>query len=360
MGTIIKISICIATRNRANIIGETLNSIISQATEEVEIVVVDGASTDNTKQIIQQFKNSFPRLKYIRKDSNGGVDRDYSESVEFAAGEYCWFMSDDDVLKNGAVQKVLSHIQQGYDLIIVNAENRIYDLSRVLEKRQLKITEDRIYKPADNQALFADVAKHVSYIPAVVIKRQVWNARDKESYYGTGFVHVGVIFQNVLKNDVLVMSEPLIMARQGNTSWNDKAFEIWMFRWPSLIWSFSNYSDSIKQKVFPKEPWRKLLLLLVYRGKGLYSEKGYKLLPKTSNGMYKIIARIIANLPLWIVKPPLFIYLIIFEPEKRTTLYGLLSNSFLGKWFCAIYFKNRKDEWGGNKCLTIPDVKSQY
>jgi abequosyltransferase len=333
LDTTIKISICIATRNRADIIGETLKSIILQATEEVEIIVLDGASTDNTKQVIQQFKNSFPRLNYICKDSNGGVDRDYSESVEFAAGDYCWFMSDDDVLKDGAIQKVLSHTQQGYDLIIVNAENRICDLSKVLEKRQLKINEDRIYKPADNQALFADVAKHVSYIPAVVIKRQVWNARDKESYYGTGFVHVGVIFQKVFENDVLVIAEPLIMARQGNTSWSDKAFEIWMFLWPNLIWSFSDYSDSIKQKVFPKEPWRKLHLLLAYRGKGLYSEKEYKRLPTTSNGRYKIIARIIANLPLWFVKPLFFIYLIIFEPEKRTTLYGLLGNSFLKNHF---------------------------
>jgi len=326
------ISFCIATRNRAGLLAETLESIISQATKEIEIIIIDGASTDNTTQIVHQFQQKFAGLRYIRKDINGGVDRDYSESAEFAKGLYCWFMSDDDLLKDGAVQTVLKQSQKGYDLVVVNAENRIYNLSKVLEERQLDIKEDRIYKSADNQNMFVDTAKHLSYIPAVVIKRQVWNARNKELYYGTGFVHIGVVFQKVFEGDILVIAKPLIMARQGNTSWTDKAFDVWMFKWPRLIWSFVNYPDSLKKRVCPREPWRKLHLLLAYRGQGFYSKKNYKQLPKSTTGLYKIIAGIIAVLPAYIVKPMLIVYLIIFEPKKRTTLYGLLNNSLLKKW----------------------------
>jgi len=327
------LSFCIATRNRANVLAETLESIISQATKEVEIVIVDGASTDNTKQVVHQFQQNFTGLCYIRKDNNGGVDRDYSASVEFAKGEYCWFLSDDDLLKDGAIQTVLTHLQKGYDLVVVNAENRIYDLSKVLEKRQLDIKEDRIYKSSDNHAMFVDIGKHISYIPAVVIKRQVWNARNKESYYGTAFVHVGVIFQKVFEGDTLVIAKPLIIARQGNTSWSDKAFDIWMFKWPELIWSFSNYPDSLKERVFPKEPWRKVRLLLAYRGQGFYSRRSYRQLPKSTSGVYKIIAGTISVLPVCIVKPLLIVYLLLFESTKRTTLYGLMNNTLLKKWF---------------------------
>ena len=46
------LSICIATHNRADYIGETLDSIIPQLTDEVEIVVVDGASTDATRTVM--------------------------------------------------------------------------------------------------------------------------------------------------------------------------------------------------------------------------------------------------------------------------------------------------------------------
>ncbi len=49
------LSICIATYNRAEYIGETLESIIPQVTDEVEIVIVDGASTDNTSSVVKHY-----------------------------------------------------------------------------------------------------------------------------------------------------------------------------------------------------------------------------------------------------------------------------------------------------------------
>lgn len=59
-----QLSICIATLNRAAFIGQTLDSIIRQATDEMEIVIVDGASSDNTKEIVEHYQRQFPRLRY--------------------------------------------------------------------------------------------------------------------------------------------------------------------------------------------------------------------------------------------------------------------------------------------------------
>ena len=68
-----RLSICIATLNRGAFIGETLESIVSQAANEVEIVVVDGASTDNTEDIVRSYAARFPRLRYLRLENKGGV-----------------------------------------------------------------------------------------------------------------------------------------------------------------------------------------------------------------------------------------------------------------------------------------------
>src|SRR5438552_11709446 len=130
-----KISFCIATRNRADLLQETLKSILSQATADIEIVIMDGASSDNTEQVIPKYQQSLAHVRYIRKNENGGSDRDYCAAADCALGDYCWFMSDDDVIKDGAIKTVLRHIERGYDLIIVNAENRTADLSRVLVAR---------------------------------------------------------------------------------------------------------------------------------------------------------------------------------------------------------------------------------
>ena len=56
MTTNYKLSICIPTYNRAAYIGETLASIISQSNDDIEIVIVDGASTDNTADVVTSFK----------------------------------------------------------------------------------------------------------------------------------------------------------------------------------------------------------------------------------------------------------------------------------------------------------------
>jgi abequosyltransferase len=334
----IKLSFCIATLNRAAFIGATIESIISQATDEVEIVILDGASTDNTEQIVRLYQQKFPRLHYLRQETNMGVDRDYSRTVELANGEYCWFMSDDDILKPNAIQTVLSQAEQGYGLMIVNAEARTFDLSKVLDKQRLFISANRVYKSVDNNHLFVDTAHYLSFIGCVVIKRSLWNERTKEPYFGSLFVHVGVIFQSPLIEDTLVIAEPLIAIRQGNASWSTKAFEIWMFKWPNLIWSFPHYSDSDKSKVIAREPWRNLKTLFVYKAKGLFSPDAYHRLIESLcvSNSYKLTAKMIANLPEGLMSLLGAIYLLFFYRKSRIALYELISNpSFQGRfrWF---------------------------
>lgn len=96
----IRLSVCIPTYNFGAFIGATLDSIDGQATDEVEIVV-DGASKDNTAQVVQQVEQSFARLRYCRRDVKGGVDADLALALELARVDYCWLMSSDDVLASG-------------------------------------------------------------------------------------------------------------------------------------------------------------------------------------------------------------------------------------------------------------------
>ena len=122
------------TYNRADFIGATLESIISQASDEVEIVILDGGSSDNTEEVITAYQKKFSRIRYYRQDFKGGLDRDLSTAIEKAKGEYCWLMPDDDLLKQGAIKTVLDEInKKSYSLIIINSEVRNKDLSEILK-----------------------------------------------------------------------------------------------------------------------------------------------------------------------------------------------------------------------------------
>ncbi len=326
----IRLSICITTLNRVDFIGATLDSIISQATDEVEVVIVDGGSVDNTEKVVRQYQQRFSRLRYFRPQANMGIDRDFDKTVELAQGEYCWLMSDDDILKPGAIQTVLDETRRNYGLIIVNAEVRNPDLSRIVDERRLQSSVNQVYGSADRERFFVEVADYLSFIGCVVIKRHLWISREREKYFGTAFIHVGVIFQGPLLQDTLVIAEPLISIRYGNALWTAKSFQIWMFSWPQLIWSFPDYPDAAKRAVCPREPWRKTTTLLVYRARGAFSLKEYYgwLEPRLRSQWSRLIVKTIAQLPGCVLNLLGIIYFSVFSRRSRMPLLDLQSSQF--------------------------------
>ncbi len=337
MNNRVTLSICIATLNRGAFIGVTLDSIISQANEDVEIVIVDGASTDNTEEIVKNYQQNFPRLRYYRLAVKGGVDQDYCRAVELAEGEYCWLFTDDDVLKPGAIQAVMAAMQDDYGLILVNAEVRDVTLSRILEDRVLHFMNDMTYQTRDFVRFCVDVAAYLSFIGCVVIKRSLWNEREKKQYFGTIFVHVGVIFQEPFNDNITVLVEPLISIRYGNALWTSKSFEISFFKWPELIWSFPLFTETEKRQICKREPWRNYKALLVPRARGVFSLKEYRMLvqPHLRSNMKRLFIRMIAQFPGHLLNAGLIIYFSILRNfHSRSSIYlDDLKNS-------RFYYKN--------------------
>lgn len=259
------LSICIATYNRAEYIGETLESIIPQLDNDVELLVVDGASTDNTEDVMQRYVEVDPRIRYIRLPAKGGVDQDYDKTIELAHGEYCWLFTDDDLMKAGAIEQVLLEIAKGYSLIIINAEVWNHNFSTLISTYHLSDRAHNVYDPHEFDDFFQHCVSYLSFIGAIVIKKDIWENRDKASYFGTEFVHIGVIFQKLLPTPIRLITKPYIKIRYGNAQWTSRKFAIWMVKWPQLLWSFNLISLAAKQRIVAREPWRKLRSLFIYR-----------------------------------------------------------------------------------------------
>ncbi|HXS74092.1 MAG TPA: glycosyltransferase [Rhodanobacteraceae bacterium] len=297
-----RLSVCIATRNRADFIGETLESILGQCPADVEVMVLDGASTDDTTAVVRRLQQSFPTLRYERQERNGGVDRDYDAAVSLARGEYCWLMSDDDLLKPGAMAAVLQAVDRRRDLIIVNAELGNFDFSRVLDGNRLRFAQDRVYGPSEFNRLFEETSGYLGYIGAVVIRRSLWLSRDRESFFGSCFIHVGVIFQDALPNGAIALATPLIAIRFGNTQWRPREFEIRMIRWTELVCALASIPLEVRERCYPLRPWRSTKSLFFYRAKGTYGIEDYRrwVRPRTSSSLDRAKAWCIARFPGWI------------------------------------------------------------
>jgi abequosyltransferase len=272
------LSICIPTLNRGDFIGETLDSILAQMRDDVEVVIVDGGSRDRTAEVVAERTARCPRVRHhltphlaagVPKPSNAGYDRDCDHALQLAQGRYCWILPDDDLVVPGGLARLVRHLEAGVALVVANAEVRSNDLQRVLEPRRMAITGDETFARGEADRLVIRAGAYLSYAGGVVVRRDWWLRRDRARYYGSGFVHMGALLQDPSDLDAVVLAEPLIWLRYGNALWTARAFEIWMFQWPDLIWSFP-LSDQAKAAVTPHEPWRRLRTLMLYRARGCY------------------------------------------------------------------------------------------
>lgn len=119
------LTIAIPTYNRATDLSNLLSSLANQVFSEsnVELIISDNASTDETSYVVRSFQSQGLHCKYVCNKSNLGADANILQCYDLAAGKYVWIFGDDDLLKPNAIRSVLSHIEDGqeYDLIYVES-----------------------------------------------------------------------------------------------------------------------------------------------------------------------------------------------------------------------------------------------
>jgi glycosyltransferase involved in cell wall biosynthesis len=265
-----KLSVCITTRNRATSIGQTLENILSQCPAEAEVVVVDGASTDGTVQVVSELAQRYSQLRLICPRENSGLDADYDRAIEAAHGEYVWLFADDDLLAPHAMERVLEACRARPLVIITDASVHNSDFSEVELERRLPFPGQEHYQAEESGLFFTDCAWHLTFIGVVIVQRQFWLSRERPRYYGCEFIHCGVLFQAPIPGPIRVIREPLVQIRNGVGNWLNRWFEVWMYKWPRLIWSFAWLDASARAKILEAEPWRSPTRLLVARASGYY------------------------------------------------------------------------------------------
>jgi glycosyltransferase involved in cell wall biosynthesis len=267
---VLRLSVCITTRNRRAYIAETLENILGQCPPEVEVVVVDGASTDGTVAVIQEVAARHPQLRLITPETNSGLDADFDKAVQAARGTYCWLFSDDDLLVPGAIARVLEACQDDPTVVIVDASVHDAGFVRTYKARRLPERGPDRYGAEQTPELFGDCGEHLTFIGAVIVRREFWLARERARYYGSEFIHCGVLFQAPIPGLVRVLREPLVKIRYGVGNWTSRAFDVWMYKWPRLVWSFDWIDASIRRRVFALRPWKNPKWLVSYRATGQY------------------------------------------------------------------------------------------
>lgn len=110
----ITFSVIIPTYNRANVIGRAIKSVLAQSFDNLELLIVDDGSTDNTVNAIAGFADK--RIRYIKHEHNKGQNFARNTGVMAATGQYVAFLDSDDEWAGDMLQKVYNKFKSDPEL----------------------------------------------------------------------------------------------------------------------------------------------------------------------------------------------------------------------------------------------------
>lgn len=129
----LKLSIVIPIYNSAKYLERCIESVIAFKSNNIEIILINDGSTDNSERIIEKFQRMDLRIKSIFKE-NSGCSSSRNLGIEEAKGKYIWFIDSDDSIKRNSIERILQEIDLNPEIIIFGIKkldiknNREYEL----------------------------------------------------------------------------------------------------------------------------------------------------------------------------------------------------------------------------------------
>ena len=113
------VSIIIPVYNSEKYISKCLDSLINQTYKDYELLIVNDGSTDNSQNIINEYKNKYPEIIVLKEQENLGVAVTRNNAIEEAKGKYIMFIDNDDFVDKDYVETFVKEIEKNdYDVIL--------------------------------------------------------------------------------------------------------------------------------------------------------------------------------------------------------------------------------------------------
>ena len=173
------VSVICLCYNHARFLHEALDSVINQTYPNLEILVVDDASTDTSPALLKQYQVLHPDIKLILHQKNTGNCQAFNEAFALSTGEYIIDFATDDVLLPNRIAeqvKVFAQLDNSYGVIYTDAE-LIAEDSRFIRNYYKHNEQGEILVPPPKGNVFADILSR-SFLcpPTTIFRREVYTA----------------------------------------------------------------------------------------------------------------------------------------------------------------------------------------
>lgn len=141
-----KVSIITASYNNLNTINDTFSSVLAQKYNNIELIVIDGGSTDGTLDLIKEkeveFNSKLASFKWLSEKDNGIADA-WNKGLKLVTGEIVFFLNSDDWISETTVEKAMSFLNPDELELVYGICNRVDEEKRNLGSFQKKFIKYR-------------------------------------------------------------------------------------------------------------------------------------------------------------------------------------------------------------------------
>jgi len=226
-----KISICIPQFNRIQFLLKNLQNIAIQTYSDIEVVISDDCSTDETELEINKLRQTYKyQLIYKRNENNLGYDRNLRQSMELSSGMYCFILGNDDSINDASDIAFLVNFLQN---------NKLPDLGfcNYVEEKDKSIVFERAVTTGilgTGYELALKQCSNFSFVAGLIYKRDVFLKYNTDRFDGSVYVQMYLSCLMIASGcRLFTINKPLVIkdiqvGREIRNSYVDKIARKWM------------------------------------------------------------------------------------------------------------------------------------
>lgn len=226
------VSICIPTYNAAVYLEPCLLSAVQQTYTNLEIIVCDDASNDNTIEIVKAFQQQHPQIKLVQNNTNLGMVNNWNQCIKEATGEWIKLLFQDDLLESTCVEEMLAAAKE-HDVEVALCSRTFLLHDNILPRLKKDFGQGGIIKKAEEvfgyvsfvtpEQLAITVKHHLIHNvlgepPCYLFHRNLYKAAGGFNPHLSQLVDYEFIIRLGLVNGFAFLPKPLVQFRVHQTS----------------------------------------------------------------------------------------------------------------------------------------------
>ena len=174
-----KVSVCMCTRNRATLMLGAIKSILTQTYKNIELIIVDDASTDNTEEVINNLSKTWSNIKYIKLREHNFINA-RNTAFDNATGDYIALIDSDDMCSPNKIEEQVKFFEEHPELDVVGCKIKFgKKTSNLSIPKSLQLWANNYFQ---NEIKLENISM-LLHFPAIMFKRELLDRFDNHIYF---------------------------------------------------------------------------------------------------------------------------------------------------------------------------------